>query len=75
MNTTWKVELLFRWIKQYLRIKTFHGTPMNAVKIQMWIAISVYELVAILKKELKLDRSLGEILQILSVTRVEKDEP
>jgi len=70
----WQVELFFKWIKQYLRIKAFYGTSENAVKIQIWIAISVYVLVAILKKELKLDRSLGEILQILSVTLFEKDE-
>jgi transposase len=70
----WQVELFFKWIKQYLRIKAFYGTSANAVKIQIWIAISVYVLVAILKKELKLDRRLGEILQILSVTLFEKDE-
>ena len=70
----WQVELFFKWIKQYLRIKAFYGTSANAVKTQVWIAISVYVLVAILKKELKLDRSLGEILQILSVTLFEKDE-
>ena len=60
--------------QQYLRIKAFYGTSENAVKIQIWIAISVYVLVAILKKELKLHRSLGEILQILSITLFEKDE-
>jgi len=70
----WQVELFFKWIKQYLRIKAFYGTSANAVKTQIWIAISVYVLVAILKKELKLNRSLGEILQILSVTLFEKDE-
>jgi len=70
----WQVELFFKWIKQYLRIKAFYGTSENAVKTQIWIAISIYVLVAILKKELKLDRSLGEILQILSVTLFEKDE-
>ena len=70
----WQVELFFKWIKQYLRIKAFYGTSENAVKTQIWIAISVYVLVAILKKELQLDRSLGEILQILSVTLFEKDE-
>jgi len=69
----WQVELFFKWIKQYLRIKAFYGTSVNAVKIQIWIAISVYVLVAIVKKHLKLDRSLGEILQILSVTLFEKD--
>lgn len=70
----WQVELFFKWIKQYLRIKAFYGTSPNAVKTQIWIAISVYVLVAILKKELQLDRSLGEILQILSVTLFERDE-
>lgn len=70
----WQVELFFKWIKQYLRIKAFYGTSANAVKTQVWIAISVYVLVAIVKKQLQLDRSLGEILQILSVTLFEKDE-
>ena len=68
----WQVELFFKWIKQHLRIKAFYGTTDNAVKTQVWIAISVYVLVAILKRELKIDRSLGEILQILSVTLFEK---
>lgn len=68
----WRVELFFKWIKQYLRIKAFFGTSQNAVKTQIWIAISVYLLVAILKKELRIDRSLGEILQILSITLFEK---
>lgn len=68
----WRVELFFKWIKQNLRIKTFYGTSVNAVKTQVWIAVSVYVLVAILKKELKIDRSLTEILQILSVTPFEK---
>jgi transposase len=68
----WQVELFFKWIKQHLRIKAFYGTSQNAVKTQVWIAISVYVLVAIVKKELKLDRSLYEILQILSVTLFEK---
>ena len=68
----WRVELFFKWIKQYLRIKAFFGTSQNAVKTQIWIAISVYLLVATLKKELKIDRSLGEILQILSITLFEK---
>ena len=62
----WQVELFFKWIKQHLRIKAFYGTSRNAVKTQVWIAISVYVLVAIVKKELKLERSLYEILQILS---------
>lgn len=68
----WRVELFFKWIKHYLRIKGFYGTSENAVKTQLWIAISVYVLVAILKKELGLTRSLGEIFQILSVTLFEK---
>jgi hypothetical protein len=68
----WQVELFFKWIKQHLRIKAFYGTSPNAVKTQVWIAISVYVLVAIVKKELKLERSLYEILQILSVTLFEK---
>lgn len=68
----WRVELFFKWIKQHLRIKAFYGTSQNAVKTQVWIAISVYVLVAILKRELKLERSMSEILQILSVTLFEK---
>ena len=68
----WQVELFFKWIKQHLRIKAFYGTSRNAVKTQVWIAISVYVLVAIVKKELKLERSLYEILQILSVALFEK---
>lgn len=68
----WQVELFFKWIKQHLRIKAFYGTSPNAVRTQVWIAISVYVLVAILKKELKLERSLSEILQILSITLFEK---
>ena len=68
----WRVELFFKWIKQYLHIKAFYGTSQNAVKTQIWIAISVYLLVSILKKELDIDRSLGQILQILSITLFEK---
>lgn len=68
----WQVELFFKWIKQHLRIKAFYGTSMNAVKTQVWIAISVYVLVAIVKRELKIERSLYEILQILSLTLFEK---
>ena len=68
----WQVELFFKWIKQHLRIKAFYGTSINAVKTQIWIAISVYVLVAIIKKRLKLDQSLYTILQILSVTLFEK---
>jgi len=68
----WQVELFFKWIKQHLRIKAFYGTSDNAVKTQVWVAISVYVLVAIVKKQLRIDRSLYEILQILSVTLFEK---
>jgi len=68
----WNVELFFRWIKQHLRIKAFYGTSENAVKTQVWIAISVYVLVAIVKKRLNLDRSLYSILQILSLSLLEK---
>jgi hypothetical protein len=68
----WQIELFFRWIKQHLRIKAFYGTTENAVKTQIWIAISVYVLVAIVKKTLKIDSSLYTILQILSVTLFEK---
>lgn len=68
----WQVELFFRWIKQHLRIRTFYGNSGNAVKTQVWVAITVYVLVAILKKQLGLDRSLHEILQILSITIFEK---
>jgi hypothetical protein len=68
----WQIELFFKWIKQHLRIKAFYGTSENAVKTQIWIAISVYVLVAIVKKQLHLERSLYTILQILSVTLFEK---
>jgi IS4 transposase len=68
----WQVELFFKWIKQHLRIKAFYGTTENAVKTQIWIAISVYVLVAIVKKTLNLDRNLYTILQILSLTLFEK---
>jgi len=68
----WQVELFFKWIKQHLRIKAFYGTSENAVKTQIWIAITVYVLVAIVKKRLSLDLSLYTILQILSVTLFEK---
>jgi hypothetical protein len=68
----WRIEIFFKWIKQYLRIKTFFGTSINAVKTQIWMAISVYVLAAIVKKELKTELSLGEILQILSITLFEK---
>ena len=68
----WQIELFFRWIKQHLRIKSFFGTSENAVKTQVWIAISVYVLVAIVKKRLHLSASLYEILQILSLTMFEQ---
>jgi IS4 transposase len=68
----WQVELFFRWIKQNLRIKSFYGTSPNTVKTQVWIAICIYVLVAIVRKELKVKRSMGEILQILSVSLFEK---
>ena len=71
-KSRWQVELFFKWIKQHLRIKAFYGTSQNAVKTQIWIAISVYVLVAILKKRLNLKISLYTILQILSVTAFEK---
>src|SRR5216684_6542924 len=68
----WQVELFFKWVKQHLRIKTFFGTSKNAVKTQIWIAISIYVLVAIVRKRLGLEVSLYQILQILSVTLFEK---
>ena len=71
-HARWKIELFFKWIKQHLHIKAFYGTSENAVKTQVWVAISVYVLVAILRKELRLDLSLYEILQILSLTLFEK---
>ena len=68
----WQVELFFRWIKMHLRVKAFFGTSENAVKSQIWIAVSVYVLVAIIKKRLNLSRSLYEMLQILSLNLFEK---
>ena len=68
----WQVELFFKWIKQHLRIKAFYGTSENAVKTQIWIAVSVYVLIAIIKKQLKLQMSLYSFLQILSITQFEK---
>jgi transposase len=68
----WQVELFFKWIKQHLRIKAFYGTSENAVKTQLWIAIGIYVLVSIVKKNLTLDHSLNNILQMLSVTLFEK---
>jgi len=71
-KSRWQVELFFKWIKQHLRIKRFFGTSENAVKTQIWIAVSVYVLIAIIKKRLNLDVSLHTLLQILSVTVFEK---
>ena len=68
----WQVELFFKWIKQHLRIKAFYGISENAVKTQIWIAVSVYVLVAIVRKRLGLEMSLYQILQILSLTLFEK---
>ena len=71
-RSRWQIELFFKWIKQHLRIKAFYGTSPNAVRTQIWTAIAVYLLVAILKKRLRLDASLYTILQILSLTLFEK---
>jgi Transposase DDE domain len=71
-KSRWQVELFFKWIKQHLRIKRFYGTSENAVKTQIWIAVSVYVLVAIVKKRLNLETSLYTLLQILSLTLFEK---
>ena len=71
-RSRWQVELFFKWIKQHLRIKSFYGTSENAVKSQIWIAVSVYVLVAIMKKRLDLQPSLYTILQVLSVSTLEK---
>lgn len=71
-KSRWQIELFFKWIKQHLRIKQFYGTSENAVKTQIWIAVSVYVLVAIARKRLGLEASLYQILQILSVTLFEK---
>ena len=68
----WQIELFFKWIKQHLRIKSFYGTSENAIKTQIWIAVSIYVLVAIIKKRLKIDTSLYNILQVLSLTLFEK---
>ena len=69
---SWQVELFFRWIKMHLRIKAFYGTSENAVKTQIWIAVSTYVLVAIVRKRLRLEANLYQILQILSLTLFEK---
>ena len=71
-RSRWHVELFFKWIKQHLRIKSFYGTSENAVKTQIWIAVSVYVLVAIIRKRLDLEASLYTILQTLSLTLFEK---
>ena len=71
-KSRWQVELFFKWIKQHLRIKAFYGTSENAVKTQIWIAVSVYVLVAVVRKRLLLPITLYQILQILSVTLFEK---
>jgi hypothetical protein len=71
-HSRWRIELFFKWIKQHLRIKKFYGTDENAVKTQIWIAVATYLLVAIMKKELKLEQSMYEILQILSITILHK---
>jgi hypothetical protein len=71
-KSRWQVELFFKWIKQHLRIKRFYGTSENAVKTQIWIAVSVYVLIAIIRKELNLTASMHTLLQILSVTLFEK---
>lgn len=73
-RSRWKIELFFKWIKQHLRIKAFYGTSENAVKTQIWIAVCVYVLVAILAKRMGAERDLYTILQILSVTLFEKIE-
>lgn len=72
-RSRWKIELFFKWIKQHLRIKAFYGTSPNAVNTQIWIALSIFVLVAIIKKEFNLDATLYTILQILSVTLLEKE--
>ena len=72
-KSRWQVELFFKWIKQHLRIKAFFGTSQNAVRTQIWIAISMYVLVAIVKKELKLSASLYQILQVVSVSIFERE--
>jgi hypothetical protein len=71
-KSRWQVELFFKWIKTHLRIKAFYGTSENAVKTQIWIAVSIYVLVAIVRKRLGLERSLYQILQILSIALLEK---
>ena len=70
----WRIELFFKWIKQHLKIKTFWGETENAVKTQIWIAVCTYLMVAIAKKELKIERNLYEILQIISVSIFDKTQ-
>jgi hypothetical protein len=69
----WRVELFFKWIKQHLRIKAFYGCSLNAVRTQVWIAVCVYVLVAIVRKELGIERNMNDLLQIISVTLMEKE--
>jgi hypothetical protein len=73
-KSRWQVELFFKWIKQHLKIKRFVGTSENAVKIQIWCAVSTYVLIAIIKKELHIEASLYTLLQILSVSVFEKTQ-
>jgi len=68
----WQIEIFFKWIKQHLRIKAFFGTSPNAVQTQVWIAVTVYVLIAIVRKQLKVEASLYTILQVLSVTLFEQ---
>jgi IS4 transposase len=71
-KSRWHIEIFFKWLKQHLRIKSFFGTSENAVKVQIWTAVSTYLLVAIMKKELRLEQSLYTILQVLSLSLFEK---
>jgi hypothetical protein len=71
-KSRWQIELFFKWVKMHLRIKAFYGTSENAVKTQIWIAVSIYVLVAIIRKRLGVDLSLYQILQILSISQLEK---
>ena len=72
LQSRWQVELFFKWIKQHLRIKQFYGTSENAVKTRIWIAVSVYVLVAIVRERLKLDVSLYTLMQVFSVKYLKK---
>jgi hypothetical protein len=71
-KSRWQIELFFKWVKMHLRIKAFYGASENAVKTQIWIAVSIYVLVAIIRKRLGVDLSLYQILQILSISQLEK---